>query len=115
MGRTRCQTKLTKFKGRRCLNKPIRNETYCRCHKPSTKEEEELSTRTNMCSDSERRYCKRCHESTHISLINDANMCVVCVFKLETFIKEFYKEQARKAEELKEAENFTIEALLDIK
>ena len=106
MGRTtRCQSKVTKYKGRRCLNKPVRNELHCCCHKPKTKESsleqvDLLPTRVNMCSETERRYCKRCHESTHISLINEANMCVVCVFKLETFIKEFYKEEARKAEKL---------------
>jgi len=119
MGRTRCHTRLPKHKGRRCLNKPIKNELHCCCHTLKTKESslEEVfyPTTVNMCSETERRHCKRCHESTHISLINEENMCVVCVFKLETFIKEFYKEQARKAKELKEAEELAIAALLEIK
>ena len=97
MGKITCQSKVGK---RQCRRSPIRNTTCCHSHTCVQKSSPLL---INILTDEDvgvdRKYCKRCHQSTHINVLTETNMCVACVYTLERFIKEFHREELRKKEE----------------
>ena len=109
MGKTKCESKVGK---RWCRRTPMKNTTCCHSHtcvqpnpsSPSSK----LSPLVNILTDEhvgvDRKYCKRCHQSTHTSVLTETNMCVACVYTLERFIKEFHREELRKKEEAEKLE-----------
>ena len=108
MGKITCQSKVGK---RQCRRSPIRNTTCCHSHTSScvpSFSNNPSSPLVNILTDEhvgvDRKYCKRCHQSTHINVLTETNMCVACVYTLERFIKEFHKEELRKKEEAEEAE-----------
>lgn len=98
MGKTKCESKVGK---RRCRRSPIKNTTCCYTHR-HTQAKPSSPPLLNVLTDEDvgvdRKYCKRCHQSTHISVLTETNMCVACVYTLERFIKEFHKEELRKKE-----------------
>ena len=103
----KCESKVGK---RRCQRTPIRNTTCCYSHtcvhkssNQSSRPSLKLNPLVNILIDERvginRKYCKRCHQSTHTSVLTETNMCVACVYTLERFIKEFHREELRKKEE----------------
>ena len=106
MGKTKCESNVGK---RRCRRTPIRNTTCCHSHTGvQTSSNQSSSPLVNILTDEDvgvdRKYCKRCHQSTHISVLTETNMCVACVYTLERFIKEFHREELRKKEEAEKLE-----------
>ena len=92
---TKCQSNVGK---RKCKRSPNKNTSCCHSHtaakfKPLVNVLVDENVGTN------RRYCRRCHQSTHIDVLTETNMCVACVYTLERFIKDFHKEQLRKKKE----------------
>lgn len=103
MGKTTCQSIVGK---RRCRRSPIKNTACCHSHTRVQKSSPLVNILTDEHVGVDRKYCKRCHQSTHISVLTETNMCVACVYTLERFIKEFYRaEELRK----KEAEKLETE------
>jgi hypothetical protein len=103
MGKSKCESTVGK---RRCRRSPIKNTGCCHSHTRVKSKEIRpaiINTLVNVLTDEEvgegRKYCKRCHQSSHINVLTEENMCVACVYKLERFIKEFHKEELRKKEE----------------
>jgi hypothetical protein len=96
MGKTKCESKVGK---RRCRRTPIRSTTCCHSHTSVQKSSPLINILTDEHVGVDRKYCKRCHQSTHVSVLTETNMCVACVYTLERFIKEFHEEQLRKQEE----------------
>ena len=110
MGKTKCESKVGK---RHCRKSPIKNTKCCYSHTCVESSPSKLSQLVNILTDAEvgvdRKYCKRCHQSTHISLLTETNMCVACVYTLERFIKEYHKEELRKKEAATIAEPENVE------
>lgn len=96
MGKTKCESKVGK---RRCRRTPIKNTTCCYSHTRAQKSSPLVNILTDKDVGVDRKYCKRCHQSTHISVLTETNMCVACVYTLERFIKEFHREELRRKEE----------------
>ena len=105
MGKITCQSKVGK---RRCRRSPTRNTTCCYSHTRVQKSSPLVNILTDEHVGVDRKYCKRCHQSTHIHVLTETNMCVACVYTLERFIKEFHKEELRKKEEAEETEENRI-------
>ena len=103
MGKTKCESKVGK---RRCRRTPIRSTTCCHSHTHVQKSSPLVNILTDEHVGVDRKYCKRCHQSTHVSVLTETNMCVACVYTLERFIKEFHREELRRKEE---AENLETE------
>ena len=101
MGKTKCESKVGK---RRCRRTPIRNTTSCHSHTCVQKSSPLINILTDEDVGVDRKYCKRCHQSTHVSVLTETNMCVACVYTLERFIKEFHREELRKKEEAQKLE-----------
>ena len=104
MGKSKCESNVGK---RRCRRTPIKNTACCHSHTNVKSKEicaSVINPHVNVLTDEEvgegRRYCRRCHQSTHISVLTETNMCIACVYKLERFIKDYYcyQEELRKKE-----------------
>lgn len=101
MGKAKCESNVGK---RRCRRTPIKNTTCCHSHTRVKKSSPQVNILTDEHVGLDRKYCKRCHQSTHTSVLTETNMCVACVYTLERFIKEFYREELRKKEEAAKVE-----------
>ena len=105
MGKTKCESKVGK---RWCRRTPMKNTTGCHSHTRVQSSSNQSSPLVNILTDEhvgvDRKYCKRCHQSTHTSVLTETNMCVACVYTLERFIKEFHREELRKKEEAEKLE-----------